>query len=363
LLPDFIYTKESEEYRVKKRLILLLLLLQPLLFATQIKDVASVVGVRENQLIGYGLVVGLAGTGDGTSSQFTRRAIASLLQSVNVKIDAKDVKSKNVAAVVVTAKLPPFARHGDKIDIEVSSIGDAKSIVGGTLLLTPLKGVDGRIYALAQGAIRKGYAGKKSKPYRATVARIYQGALVEREVAYDLHTKREIKLSLKRSDFETAMHVENTLNRLFGQGTAVALDPRTIQLRKPDNMSMVTFLAQVDQAQIAKPDHPKVVIDEKTGTVVAGIDIKIDPVVVSHGDLTLKISPTSNLPSGKGVQSFGDQASVDIRQNVINMKYGQITIANVTRILQRLGAKPADIIAIIETIKRAGAISAELEVI
>ncbi len=343
--------------------LLILLLLHTLLHATRIKDIANVVGVRDNQLIGYGLVVGLPGTGDGTSSQFTRRAISSLLQSVNVKIDAKEVKSKNVAAVVVTAKLPPFARHGDKLDVQVSSIGDAKSIIGGTLLLTPLKGVDGRIYALAQGAIRKGYAGGKKRPYRATVAKIFSGALVEREVAYDLYRKQQIKLSLKRDDFETAMHVENTLNRRFGEGTAQALDPRTIQLHKPSNMSMVTFLAQVDQTPIARPEHPRVVIDEKTGTVVAGIDIRIDPVVVSHGDLTLKIDPTSKLPSDASGQRFGSEASLDPKQNVVHIKYGEVTIANVTRVLQRLGAKPADIIAILETIKRAGAMHAELEVI
>ncbi len=349
---------------MKIKSVLILLLITNSLFATKVKDIANVVGVRDNQLIGYGLVVGLNGTGDGSSSEFTRQAISSMLQSVNVKVDSNRVKSKNVAAVLVTANLPAFSRHGDRLDVEVSSIGDAKSIIGGTLVMTPLKAVDGEVYALAQGNIEKGYVsgGKNSK--KSAVAKIYGAALVEREVAFDISGKSSIRLSLKKSDFETASKIEQSVNNKFGRGVAVALDSRTIELIKPVNMSMVSFLARVNNTNIKYSGTNKVVIDQNSGTVVAGLDVKIEPVVVSHGDLTLKIMPTSTLPrSDANNYRYGDETSISVNNNVISMKEGEVTVANVARVLQKLGAKPADIIAVMQTIKRAGGISAELEII
>ena len=349
-----------------KVLFILCLILAKFSFAAKVKDLANVIGVRENQLIGYGLVVGLRGTGDGSSSKFTKRAISSMLQSVNVKINSQDIKSKNVAAVIVTAKLPSFARQGDKLDIEVSSIGDAKSLQGGMLLLTPLKAVDGEIYALAQGSITiGGYNNKGAKKLNhATTAKVLSGAIVEREVVYDLSSKEFINLSLKKSDFNTAINIEKRLNQLFSQNLASAIDPRTIRLKKPLNMSMVAFLAQVNEADIDHKETQKIVIDEKTGTIVAGVDIQISPVVITHGDITLKISPTAKLPKqDQQNRYFDDGVSVETNSNIINMKYGQITVANITRVLHKLGAKPRDIITIMQTIKRAGAITAELEII
>ena len=336
-------------------LILFLMLSFGSLFAAQIKDIANVVGVRDNQLIGYGLVVGLDGTGDGSSSQFTRQAISSMLQSAHVKVDPRNVKAKNVAAVMVTAKLPPFSRHGDKIDVEVSSIGDAKSIIGGTLLLTPLRGVDGEIYALAQGAISKGYSADKRKKNKATRAKIFSGAIVEQEVDFDLYNKSAIRLSLKKADFDTVVKIQQKINSVYGAGVARALDPRTIELRKPAGKSMVEFLAAVDKLDVSYRGSRKIVIDEKTGTVVAGVDIKVDPVVITHGDLTLKIRPTSDIQQ--------HTYNVDRQNNVISMRYGEVTVANIARVLQKLGSKPEDIIAILETIKQAGAVNAELEII
>ncbi len=326
------------------------------LHAVQIKDIANVVGVRENMLIGYGLVVGLNGTGDGSSSQFTRQAISSMLQSVHVKVDPRNIKAKNVAAVMVTAKLPAFSRHGDKIDVEVASMGDAKSIIGGSLLMTPLRGVDGKIYALAQGKIAKGYSSDKRNVRKDTVAKIFGGAIVEQEVDFDLYHKETIRLSLKTADFDTALKIQKKLNATYGAGTAVALDPRTIELHRPANRSMVEFLARVDRLNVDYRGARKIVIDEKTGTVVAGVDIRVDPVVITHGDLTLKIAPKSKLPGS------GD-TYVDTKNNVINLRYGEVTVANIARVLQKLGSKPEDIIDIIETIKQAGAINADLEVI
>ncbi len=337
------------------KFVLAVLLVMSTLQAVQIKEIANVVGVRDNQLIGYGLVVGLNGTGDGSSLQFTRQSISSMLQSVHVKVDPKNIKAKNVAAVMVTAKLPPFSRHGDKIDIEVSSIGDAKSIIGGTLLLTPLRAVDGNIYALAQGSIRKGYSSDKRNVRKGTAAKIFKGAIVEKEVDFDLYNKQTIRLSLKRADFETATKIEQKLNARFGAGTATALDSRTIELRRPANQSMVTFLAAVDRQQIDYRGAQKVVIDEKTGTVVAGVDIRIDPVVITHKDLTLKIAPKADVAHGESV--------INSQKNVVSLRYGEVTVANVARVLQKLGSKAEDIIAIIETIKQAGALSADVEVI
>ncbi len=326
--------------------------------AIVVKDVANVVGVRDNQLIGYGLVVGLNGTGDGSSSQFTRQAISSLLQSVHVKVDPKNIKSKNTAAVMVTAKLPPFSRHGDKIDIEVSSMGDAKSIIGGTLLLTPLRAVDGNIYALAQGVINKGYSINRRNVKKSATAKIFNGAIVEKEVDFNLYDKQTIRLSLKKADFQTAVKIQKSINAKFSQNIARALDPRTIELTRPSNLSMVEFLAVVDKTDIGFVAADKIVIDEKTGTVVAGIGVKVSPVMLTHKDLTLKIASVAELPENSKADVF-----VDRKNNVINMKYGEVTVANIARVLQKLGASAQDIIEIIQSIKQAGAINAELEII
>ena len=346
---------------MKLRLILILLLLSQVLEATKIKELTNVRGVRENQLIGYGLVVGLKGVGDGSSSKFTQRAVASMLQSVNVKIDAKDIKSKNVAAVMVTAALPPFSRHGDKIDIEVSSMGDAKSIVGGTLLLTPLKSVDGEIYALAQGKIDRGFLAKGQKEKRETSAKVYEGALVEREVGFDLYNKNRIQLSLKKADFNTAVRVQNVINKTFGVKAAVAMDPRTIQITRPANFSMVEFLAKVDEINLYGVKAERIVIDQRSGTVVAGADIMIEPIVITQGDITLQIEGASTLPRGRDNQYVSDTASYNVKNNIVSMR--KVTVANVARVLQKLGSKPADVIAIIQAMKKQGAIRAEVEII
>ncbi len=319
--------------------------------ATKIKDLVNVRGVRDNQLMGYGLVVGLNGTGDGSSSKFTQRAISSMLGSVNVKIDAKDIKSKNVAAVMVTATLPPFSRHGDRIDVTVSSIGDAKSISGGTLLLTPLKSVDGAITALAQGKIEEEYSsGSRSKAALRTTVNIEGGALVEREVGFDLYHKNRIELSLKKADFNTAVRIQKLINSHYRTNAAKALDPRTIEIRRPSNMSMVEFLARINELNIygVKSNQNKIVINRSDATIVAGADTIIEPVIVSHGDLTIKIAP--------GVKRSMSKSGVF-------MPYGKTTLANITRVLQKLGTKPREIISIIETMKRQGALNAKLVLI
>lgn len=346
-------------------LVLLVVLTFSSLQAQKIGDIANVIGVRENQLIGYGLVVGLSGTGDGSSSEFTLRSLSNMLQTVNVKIDPNDIKSKNIAAVIVTAKLPPFARQGDKLDVTVASIGDSKSLQGGTLLLTPLKGVDGKIYSLAQGSLTIGGMNGKEKGQinHPASANIFGGALVEREIEYDLHGQEFINLSLKESNFNTALSVQNELNKNFGQKIAVATDSRTIKLMKPQALSMVEFLARSLDVNVKYEKEDKIVIDERTGTIVSGVNIKIDPVVVTHGDITIKIESNPAFNEDNKSVDIGGNVKIAANENQIKLKDDSMTVANVTRALSKLGAKPKDIISILENMKRAGAITAKLEVI
>ncbi len=336
-----------------------------LLQAEKIKDISSIIGVRDNKLIGYGLVVGLNGTGDGTSSKFTLQSLSNLLQTVNVKIKPADIKSKNIAAVIVTATLPPFARQGDKLDVVISSIGDAKSLQGGTLLMTALKGVDGKIYALSQGSITIGGMNGKGggRLNHSTNGAIFSGALVERDVVYDIYNQKIANLSLKRSDFNTAVNIQKALNTLFDGRIATAIDPRTIRLEKPQDMSMVEFLAKVQNANVDYKQEEKIVIDERTGTVVSGINIHVSPVVITHGDITIKIEPRKKLPKNKNDVNMKDGVKIAVNENQLNMDNNEITVANITRALHKLGAKPKDIISILENIKRAGAINAKLEII
>ena len=300
------------------------------LFAEKIKDISNIIGVRSNQLIGYGLVVGLDGTGD-SSSKFTNQTLSNLLKNVNVKLDPKDIKSKNVAAVMVTATLPPFAREGDKLDVTVSSIGDAKSLQGGVLLITPLKGVNGKIYALAQGPITIGgfnlKGGKKQKHFTTTV-KVINGATVERSVVWDIYHQKKATLSLKKSDFDLAIKVQNTINSVF-KNSAIAIDPKTIILKKPNNLTMPEFLAKVQNLNIKLPKQNIIVIDERTGTIIAGGDIIVNPGVIVYGDFTIKIKkPTS--------------------------------ILELTNDLKKSNAAPQDIIAILENLKAANNINAKI---
>jgi len=347
-------------------MLLIFLLLVSSLSAMKIKDISNVVGVRDNQLIGYGLVVGLEGTGDGTGSAFTLQSLANMLQTMNIKVNPDDISSKNVAAVVVTAKLPPFARQGDKVDLTISSIGDAKSIEGGTLLLTPLKGVDGEIYALAQGSITIGGRNGRGGGDRnhATAGKVPMGATIERDIAYDLYNQQRATLSLKTSNFQNAIAIQDILNRYFKDDVAAAVDPRTIQLKKPEGMSMVEFLATVQELSIDFSQTEKIVIDERTGTIVAGVNITVHPVMITHKDITIKIQNLDALPQGDEQNlRLGDDTNIALANNLLQTTQQGSTVANIARSLQRMGAEPTDIIAILEAMKKAGAIQADLEVI
>lgn len=348
-------------------LFILLLLTISSVNAEKIREIANIIGVRDNQIIGYGLVVGLNGTGDGSSSKFTVQSMSNLLQTVNVQIASSDIKSKNVAAVIVTATLPAFSRQGDKLNVSISSIGDAKSLEGGTLLMTALKGVDGKIYALSQGPVtiggRNGNGGGVKN--HATAGSVLKGAIVEREINYDIYNQSFANLSLQNSNFQTAISIQDKLNDFYKDKIATAIDSRTIRLTKPADLSMVEFLAKTLEVNVAYQKKEKIIIDEKTGTIVSGIGIKVDPVVVTHGDITIKISPQKSIDPAKVANDVDmkDGVYIGTNENLLKMEDGKITIANLTRALHKLGAKPKDIISILENIKRAGAITAKLEVI
>lgn len=325
------------------------------LFGAKVGEIASVVGVRDNHLIGYSLVVGLKKTGDGTTSKFTLQSIANMLKAMNIDMKPIDIKSKNVAAVVVTAELEPFARQGDKININVSSIGDASSLEGGTLLMTPLKGVDGKIYALAQGSISIGGLNTKGGGVAShpTTALIYGGGLVEREIPSNLYNQEYATLSLKEDSFKNSVNVQNSLNALYGSKVAAAIDSRTIRLKKPEDESMIEFLAGVQDVDIELNNANKIIINERTGTIVSGLAVSIKPIVLTHSGITIKVSSTK----------MDEPLKLDQPNNELIMDEGSTTVANLVSSLQKIGATPKDIISILEAMKSAGSISAELKLI
>jgi len=347
------------------KVLALFLVLLSSLHATHVGEIANVVGVRDNQIIGYSLVVGLKKTGDGTTSKFTLQSIANMLKAMNINMDPNDIKSKNAAAVVVTAKFAPFARQGDTFDVTVSSIGDAKSLEGGTLLMTPLKGVDGKIYALAQGAVsiwgknEKG-AGAESHPTAGTV---FSGGLVEREVVQDLAHQENITLSLKTSNFANALAIQKSINARYKNDIASAIDSRTIMLKRPKDTTTVAFIAEVENLSIDYNQEQKIIINERTGTIIAGVDVEVKPVVITQGEITVKILAENSISKPNGSVVMDKNLAIGLNENEIYTKNGTTTVANIARSLQKLGATPKAMISIFEAMKSAGAITCELEVI
>lgn len=347
------------------KLILILMLLYSTIYATKISDVANIVGVRENQIIGYSLVVGLKKTGDGTTSKFTLQSISNMLKSMNIDMLPVDIKSKNVAAVVVTATLKPFARQGDKFDVVVSSIGDAKSLEGGTLLMTPLKGVDGKIYALAQGSVTIGGrnergSGNESHP---TTGVVVEGGFVEREINIDMYNQNYATLSLKESNFQNSVGIQKAINNFYSTQVAVAVDSRSIKLKCPQNRSMIEFLAEVQEIDMNYKPKDKIIINERTGTIIAGVDIEVKPVVLTQGDITIKIKEQANVDKPEGLVVVDKDLIIGLNENEVYTAKGTTTVANLVRSLKKLGATSKDIISILEAMKSAGSISAELEVL
>jgi len=347
-------------------------------FCARLKDIASVQGLRENQLVGYGLVVGLAGTGDGTQVKFTIKSIRNIMERMGIiSIDPNQVKVKNVAAVLVTAKMPPLAKIGQKIDVVVSSLGDAKSLLGGTLILTPLKGIDGKVYALAQGPISvggysAGGAGASVQKNHPTAGRIPNGATVEREIPVDLLSKKELKINLFRPDFTTVGRAVDAINDVLGAPFARAIDAETISLRVPLEFedSPISLMATIENVEISPDNKAKVVLDERTGTVVMGKNVRISTVAIAHGNLSIQIkeSPQVSQPApfarqGQTVVTPGTELRVNEGGGkLIVLKQGS-TIGELVSALNAVGVTPRDLIAIMHSIKASGALQADLQVI
>jgi flagellar P-ring protein precursor FlgI len=343
--------------------------------AERIKDLASIQGVRDNQLIGYGLVVGLDGTGDQTTqTPFTVQSTISMLTSMGVTLPpGTSLQLKNVAAVTITATLPPFARPGQTIDVTVSSIGNAQSLTGGTLVMTPLKGADGQVYAMAQGNLLVGsvggaIGGAKPPPNHLSVGRIPAGATVERAVQTLLGQGDYINLELNTTDFTTATHLVQTINRELSpdKEIATALDGRLIKVRAPEGNARVAFISQVENLQI-DPAHggARVIINARTGSVVMNQTVALDNCAISHGNLTVVVN--SDAPAGQanalagGEIAQASKAAAD-KGNVVILKKG-VTLSDVVKALNSIGATPQDLLAILQAMKSAGALRAELEII
>ncbi len=346
-------------------------------YGARIKDIAAIEGIRTNQLTGYGLVVGLDGTGDKSGTDFTTQAIANMMERMGIHVDKNQLKVKNVAAVMVTADLPPFARIGNRIDVLVSSLGDAKSLSGGTLLLTPLKGVDGKVYALAQGAVALGGtgatgAGGGKQKNHLQVARIANGASVEREIPMHLEGRKRLILSLFNPDFTTAKRVADTINASIGAGTARAIDSNGLVLNIPEKMrknNVAEFIADIETLTIVPDSMAKVVVNEKTGTVVIGENVTISTVAVAHGNLTVTIKKSQNIsqppPFSGGTTVTTPKANVNIKEEKVKVMTlpGSSTIGELVKGLNSIGVSPRDLISILQAIKAAGALQAELVII
>jgi len=344
-----------------------------LLYAERIKDIAFIEGFRENQLVGYGLVVGLNGTGD--KGDATLQSIANMLTRMGLRVNAKDIKAKDVASVMVTATLPPFPRAGSRIDVIVSAIGDAKNLQGGTLLMTPLKGPDGRVYAMAQGPVsiggfQAGGTGATTQKNHPTVGRVPNGAIVERGIEIPLNLQREIKLILNSPDFTVASNMTEEINKALNGKYAKAVDPSTVILKVPDEyqgnvVSLMTLVEAID----VKTDMPaRVVINERTGTVVIGSNVKIAPVAIAHGGLTIEISTQYGVSQP---ESFSKGETVIVPQTEVKAKEKEAhlievsgtTLGEVVRALNAMGVTPRDLIAILQALKESGALKADLEIL
>jgi flagellar P-ring protein precursor FlgI len=349
--------------------------------ATRIKEVAAIQGVRSNQLTGYGLVVGLDGTGDQTTQMpYTKQALSNYLEQMGISLpatgNAGQLQLKNVAAVIITAELPAFAQPGQSIDINVSSMGNAKSLKGGTLVATPLRGADGEIYALAQGNVVVAGAGaaaggSKVQVNHLSAGRVPQGGQVERAVPTPINQGDTITLGLNQTDFQTADKVVRAINQRMGAGTATAMDGRTVQVNAPlDSGSRVRMIAEIQEMSIetSKP-AAKVVINARTGSIVLNQAVTLGPCAIAHGNLSITISTTPVIsqpaPFSQGQTVVAQKSDIQVKQEpgkVINMANSP-QLTDVVRALNSLGATPQDLLAILQAIKAAGALNAELEVI
>lgn len=346
--------------------------------AARIRDLAHFQGMRGNQLVGYGLVIGLDGTGDKRTTGFTLRTMSNLLESVGITLKPEDMSVKNVAAVLVTASLPPFAREGSQVDVTVASIGDATSLRGGVLVQTPLGAADGQTYAVAQGPLLVGGyeadspGGSRVAQNQVTVGRIPGGAVIEREVGYRIPEKGELRLVLERPDFTTADRVTRAVNQIIGGG-AQALDAGTIRIPVTEDITTpaVALMARIGESEVEPGSPARVVINERTGTIVAGGAVRLLPVAISHGNLSIRINNENQVYPAPPLSPPGTQTTVvqqsDIRVTDQGGTFfttgGASTLEDLAKALNTLGVTPRDVIAIFQALKEAGALEAELVVL
>lgn len=371
--------------------------------AARLKDIAAFKGIRANQLAGYGLVVGLNGTGDGFTTEFTIRTIVNMLERMGIHTGSDrlgQIRLKNIAAVMATATLPPFSRNGSRIDVHVSSIGDATSLAGGTLLMTPLKGADQQIYALAQGPLVTGgfaafgASGTGVQKNHTTVGLISKGAIVEREVPLALDGKKEISLCLFHPDFTTAGKIRAVVDRFLGGRFAACLDSGTVQIQipEPSRQRVAEWIASLEVLEVEPDAVAKVVMNEKTGTVVLGDQVRISTVAVAHGNLSIQIKERLNVsqplpfspgppkqpppivlppregtgtvvvPGGATVVTPESSVAVKEESKALLVVPGGVSLGEVVRALNAIGATPRDLISILQSMKAAGALQADLEI-
>jgi flagellar P-ring protein FlgI len=344
---------------------------------SRIKDLANVEGVRQNQLIGYGLVVGLNGTGDTLNNiPFTRQSLQAMLERLGVNVRGQTMRTGNVAAVMVTANLPAFATQGTRIDVTVSSLGDAKSLQGGMLLVTPLLGADGNVYAVGQGSVAIGgfqAEGEAAKITRGvpTVGRIANGALIEREIDFNLNRQSQLRMALRNPDFTTAKRIAAAINDFIGAPTAEPLDPSTIGITVPSKYrgNVISLLTEVEQLRIDPDQSAKIVIDERSGIIVMGNDVRVSTVAVAQGNLTVTITETPQVSQPAPFSRLG-QTTVVPRTRIGVQEDGKklavvrsgVSLQQLVNGLNSLGIGPRDLIAILQAIKAAGAIQADIEV-
>lgn len=345
---------------------------------SRIKDIVNIESVRDNQLIGYGLVVGLNGTGDSlNNSPFTQRSLVAMLERLGVSVTGQNLNTGNVAAVMVTATLPPFTNQGSRIDISVSALGDADSLLGGTLLVTPLMAADSEIYAIAQGEISvagfsvQGDAGTVTQNI-PTSGRIADGAIVEREIDFKLEELEQVRLSLKNPDFTTARRIANAINGFTSAKISKAENSASVVLRRPANYdgSIVDLITDIEQLPVQPDQAARIVISERTGVIVIGSQVKISDVAIAQGNLTVSVTETPQVSQANPFAENGETVVVPRTEIEVNQGQGKlatlesgVTLQDLVTGLNRLGIQPRDIITILQAIKAAGALQAEIEVI
>jgi flagellar P-ring protein FlgI len=359
--------------------------------AVRLKDIANIRGVRDNQLIGYGLVVGLKGSGD-SKSEFTNKSMARMLDKLGIKVDDGEVAKKNVAAVLVTATLPPFARAGNKMDITVNSIGDASSLEGGTLVQTPLRASDQNVYAVAQGAVSVGRS--SGKAVHTTVATMSGGAIIEKDILQENFSNRKMyRLTLHNPDITTAVRISQTINIDLGGKYATAIDPATVDVVVPFSYEGkgVELLATIESLNVEPDQKAKVVVNEKTGTVIIGENVRISTVAISHGEINLKVgkaeatpavqapqsvsppalealpgapaeSPTVS-PEGAPVRAPASVATTSSKKDGVKLLQESVSVGELVQSLNQMGVSPKDLIVILQNIKASGALQGELEIL